>query len=250
MGDLSRAIELAEEAGRVLLNLRETAPAQGLSGQALKEAGDRAAQNYLSSALTHSHPDDAVLSEEAADHPSRLSHERVWIIDPLDGTREYSEFRDDWAEHVALWERGRFAAGAVAIPAHRRVLSSHGGALPPSRPTASRLRLAVSRSRAHERVLRLAEDLNAELVPMGSAGFKACAVVRGEVDAYVHDGGQYEWDSAAPVAVARSYGLHASRIDGSELTYNRANPYLPDLVVCHPDISHLVLNTLAASSNL
>ncbi|WP_346921756.1 3'(2'),5'-bisphosphate nucleotidase CysQ [Glutamicibacter creatinolyticus] len=249
MGDLSRAIELAEGAGRILLDLRASADAHGLSGRSLKDAGDRAAQQYLGNALAHSHAGDAVLSEEAVDDPSRLRHERVWIIDPLDGTREYSEFRDDWAVHVALWERGQLAVGAVALPAHDLVLSSDTGALPPVPRSASRLRLAVSRTRAHQSVLQLARELDADLVPMGSAGFKVCAVVRGEVDAYVHAGGQYEWDSAAPVAVARSHGLHASRIDGAELEYNQSDPYLPDLLVCRPEISQLLLDKLAMSSN-
>jgi len=169
----------------------------------------------------------------------------VWIIDPLDGTREYGEGRADWAVHVALWVDGELAAGAVAIPAENLTLDT---ANPLPRPApANRIRLAVSRTRPPAFVTALAEALDAELVPMGSAGVKATAVLRGQVDAYVHAGGQYEWDSAAPVAVALACGLHASRLDGTRLRYAQPDPWLPDLVVCHPDLAVAVTEALEAS---
>lgn len=209
---------------------------------ALKERGDRVSQRYLSDRLRRERPDDAVLSEEATDSVARLSARRVWIIDPLDGTREFSEGRHDWAVHVALWEDGELAAGAVALPGISTVLSSADPVTEPVRP--GRIRLAVSRSRPPAIVEYLASVLDLELVPMGSAGFKTAAVVRGDVDAYVHAGGQYEWDSAAPVIVARNGGLHASRIDGSPLVYNQKDPYLPDLLVCVPANSGLLLTAI------
>lgn len=234
MGDLSRAAEFALGAGDVLLRLRQEAADSGLTGRALKDAGDQAAQAYLAARLAQYYPHDAVLSEEAADTSARLSAERVWIIDPLDGTREYSEFRSDFAVHVALWEQGELAAGAVALPGLGKVLTSGSGLIAPEL-SADHLRIAVSRTRAPRLVDLIASQLHAQLVPMGSAGYKICSIIRGETDAYLHAGGQYEWDSAAPVAVAKAHGLHASRIDGSELRYNQADPYLPDLLICHQE---------------
>jgi 3'(2'), 5'-bisphosphate nucleotidase len=240
------AADLAERAGAVLLRLRA---GTDLTGRALKDAGDAAAQSFLAEALATAHPDDAVLSEEAADDPVRLAADRVWIVDPLDGTREFSEGRADFAVHVALWQRGRgLTAGAVALPGAGRTITT---AAPPERAPATahgRIRLAVSRSRPPAVVTALAELLDAELVPMGSAGVKAMSVVTGETDAYVHGGGQYEWDSAAPVAVARAAGLHTSRLDGGELEYNRESPWLPDLVICRPDLRDRLLATIAATA--
>ena len=245
--DAALAAELAQRAVTELERLRA---GTDLAGRDLKDAGDAAAQRLLARALAAARPDDAVLSEEAADDPARLAAERVWIIDPLDGTREYSEHRADWAVHVALWQRGAgLVAGAVASPgrvhdsAHPVAADRTGDAvLGGSRP----MRLAVSRSRPPALVAGLTTRLGAETVPMGSAGVKAMAVVDGEVDAYVHAGGQYEWDSAAPVAVAAAAGLHVSRIDGGPLEYNRANPWLPDLLVCPPPLARLLLDTIAA----
>jgi len=169
----------------------------------------------------------------------------VWIVDPLDGTREYSEGRSDWAVHVALWQDGDLVAGAVALPALDVVLTSDPPATVPGRPDGAPLRMAVSRSRPPALATQVAEALGAELVPMGSAGFKVSAVIRGEADLYVHGGGQYEWDSAAPVAVARAAGLHTSRLDGSPLLYNRTDPYLPDLLVCRPELAAQALGVLS-----
>ena len=242
--DAAVARALADAAGAELLRIRADA---ALTGRDLKAAGDAGAQRVLAAALAEHRPGDAVLSEEAADSPVRLAADRVWIVDPLDGTREYSERpRTDWAVHVALWvggARGALVAGAVALPA-RGV--TYGTDDPPAVPAApggpgGPIRLAVSRSRPPGFVGALAADLGAELVPMGSAGVKCASVWTGEADAYVHAGGQYEWDSAAPVAVARAAGLHTSRVDGSPLEYNRPDPLLPDLVVCRPELAGRLL---------
>ncbi|GAA1120022.1 3'(2'),5'-bisphosphate nucleotidase CysQ [Arthrobacter flavus] len=241
--DLVLATELAAQAGRMLLERRNTALHRGLTAPQLKAEGDAQSQMLISAGLKKYRPADAVLSEEAADSGDRAVAERVWIIDPLDGTREYAEGRDDWAVHVALWCGGDLTAGAVALPGRGVILDSGVATMPV--PKANRqIRIAVSRSRPPALVGELAEALDAELVPMGSAGYKVCAVVRGEVDAYVHAGGQYEWDSAAPVAVARSRGLHASRLDGSGLKYNRPDPYLPDLLICRPDLAEMLVGRL------
>jgi 3'(2'), 5'-bisphosphate nucleotidase len=226
--DHTLARDLAAEAGRRLLALR----ARPAHADDLRKAGDRRSHEFLAAELARQRPDDAVLSEEGRDDPARLSSDRVWIVDPLDGTREFGEpGRTDWAVHVALWERGALSAGAVALPAQGDMLSTAEPpppALVPNRP----LRIVVSRTRPPAFLQRLSATTDAMLVPLGSAGAKAAAVIRGEADAYVHDGGQYEWDSAAPVAVALAAGLHASRIDGSELVYNQADPLLPDILIC------------------
>jgi len=224
---------LASVAGTALLEVRQ----QGLEGTALKDAGDRVSHELLLDLLTRHRPHDAVLSEEGKDDPVRLTSSRVWIIDPLDGTREFSEPpRDDWAVHVALWQDGDLAAAAVAQPGLDSTFSTHSPPqVPPS--SAQRPRIAVSRTRPPAFVQALADEIGAELVPMGSAGAKVISVVRDISDAYVHAGGQYEWDSAAPVAVARAAGLHTSRADGAPLRYNRPDPLLPDLLVCRPELA-------------
>lgn len=232
LDDSHLASHLAVEAGRHLVDLRS----QGLADAELRAAGDRASHVFLTTRLQELRPDDAVLSEEGTDDDARLTARRVWIVDPLDGTREYAEQgRSDWAVHVALWEGGDLTAGAVSLPAIDAV---HSTTDPPVEALESngRLRLAVSRSRPPEFVRQLADLVDADLVPMGSAGVKAMSVVRGETDAYVHAGGQYEWDSAAPVAVARAAGLCTSRLDGTPLVYNQRNPWLPDLIICRPHV--------------
>jgi len=233
---------LAEAAGGRLLEVR----GEGLEGKALKDAGDAAAHELLMGLVAQYRPDDAVLSEEGKDSKERLGKDRVWIIDPLDGTREFSEPpRDDWAVHVALWERtgpgsGELTAGAVAQPALGETFrTGEPPVVPPS--TSSRPRIAVSRSRPPAFVQALAEELGAELVPMGSAGVKVMSVVRDLTDAYVHAGGQYEWDSAAPVAVAAAAGLFTSRVDGTPLHYNQDDVYLPDLIVCRPELAERIV---------
>ncbi len=242
MDDHQFAVFAAEAAGARLLEVRQ----QGLEGMALKDAGDAAAQELLAGLLAEHRPDDHVLSEEASDDKSRLEADRVWIIDPLDGTREFSEPpRDDWAVHVALWERsagqdGELTAGAVAQPALGETFNTGAPAKVPPR-TSDRPRIAVSRTRPPSFVEALAQEIEAELVPMGSAGVKVMSVVRDVADAYVHAGGQYQWDNAAPVAVARAAGLHCSRVDGSALVYNADDTSLPDLVVCRPELADQIL---------
>lgn len=242
--DHELAAQIATEAGQALLGIRERHA--GADPAVLKKAGDEGAQEVIAAALHRARPDDSVLSEEAADDLARLQATRVWIIDPLDGTREYSEEgRTDWAVHVALWEAGRLVAGAVALPAAGMTL---GTGSPPVLPVASDgpLRLIVSRTRASALVLAVADRLGAVTVPMGSAGAKAMSVVLGESEAYLHTGGQYEWDSAAPVAVAAAAGLHTSRVDGSPLLYNNEDPYLPDLLICRPELAERLLQAVAA----
>ena len=223
----------ATDAGRVLEKVRLS----GLEGKALKDAGDLAAHEFLMQFIGEHRPGDAILSEEGKDDKGRLTSSRVWIIDPVDGTREFSEPpRTDWAIHVALWQDGELVAGAVAQPGLGQTFSTAEPSVVPPR-TSSRPRIAVSRTRPPEFVAALAEAIDAELVPMGSAGAKVISVVRDVTDAYVHAGGQYEWDSAAPVAVARAAGLHTSRADGAELRYNQDDVLLPDLLVCRPELA-------------
>ena len=241
---LAFASTLAKSAGKVLRTVREQ-NAQ-LRPAELRNLGDRESQTFIAAQLEAMFPADAVLSEEAIDDKARLSRETVWIVDPLDGTREYAEHRRDWAVHIAIWEAGRLS-GVVAMPDADVLLSSHSVEQLPPRDDGP-LRIAVSRSRAPVLVQSVAHQLGADLVPMGSAGVKISAVVRGTVDAYVHAGGQYEWDSAAPVAVALAAGAHASRIDGSPLEYNRGDPYLPDLLVCRPELATQLLGAIARAA--
>ncbi|WP_436790200.1 3'(2'),5'-bisphosphate nucleotidase CysQ [Yinghuangia sp. YIM S10712] len=235
MDDHAAAAHFAAQAGALLRKIRT----EGGGKQ-----GDRESNELLLRLLAHARPDDAILSEESADDPIRLQHDRVWIVDPLDGTREYGEPpRADWAVHVALAVKGTPVAGAVALPAAGLVL--HTGEPPILAPAVpGPIRLAVSRTRPPACVDQLVRRLDAALVPMGSAGAKAMAVVRGDVDVYAHSGGQYEWDSCAPVAVAAAAGLHTSRLDGSPLRYNQPNPYLPDLLICRPELTDAVLDAL------
>jgi 3'(2'), 5'-bisphosphate nucleotidase len=236
------AARLATEAGRLLLTVREELA--DATGAERKAAGDKRSHDYLMEALVAERPDDAVLSEEGVDNPVRLSAERVWIVDPLDGTREFSELgRTDWAVHVALWQSGELVAGAVALPAQGVTLATPDPAAPPAHT--GEPRIIVSRTRPPAIALQVRDHLNGTLVEMGSAGAKVAAVIQGAADVYVHAGGQYEWDSAAPVVVARAAGLHTSRIDGSPLEYNRPDPLLPDLVVCRLEYADAVLAVTA-----
>ena len=249
MDDHRLAHDLAAQAGELLLALR----ADGGDPVALRDAGDRRSHEFLASQLSELRPGDAVLSEEGLDNPARLTADRVWIVDPLDGTREFGEpGRTDWAVHVALWERsalesGALAAGAVALPAQDRVLSTaQPPATPPAPEPGAPIRVLVSRTRPPAFLDRLAERITLELIPMGSAGAKAAAVITGDADAYLHSGGQYEWDSAAPVAVAQAAGLHTSRLDGSALAYNQADPSLPDILICPAGLAATLLDCLRA----
>jgi 3'(2'), 5'-bisphosphate nucleotidase len=243
MTDAELAAHLAACAGRILVEVRAS---RLFEGKALGVAGDQVANQFLVHALRAARPEDGLLSEESKDTEERLSKSRVWIVDPVDGTREYGEERSDWAVHVGLAIEGVAETGAVALPGFDNGLvlrsdqpvepGAHSG--PP--------RMLVSRTRPAAEALAVAETLGAELVPLGSAGAKAMAVVRGEAEIYLHSGGQYEWDSCAPVAVARAHGLHTSRIDGSPLIYNRRDTYMPDLLICRPEWAEPVLGALRA----
>jgi 3'(2'), 5'-bisphosphate nucleotidase len=237
--DVRLAERLATGAGEILLALQRSG---GLEGKELGKAGDLQANAWLMSELRRCRPDDAILSEEEADSAERLSSSRVWIIDPLDGTREYGEARNDWAVHVALSINYEAAVGAVALPGLGLTLTSgNANALPPANTPP---RMLVSRTRPAQEAVDVAKAIGAELLPMGSAGAKAMAVVRGEADIYLHTGGQYQWDNCAPVAVAAAYGLHCSRIDGSPIVYNEADTSLPDLLICRPEWAEIVLSLI------
>lgn len=241
--DAALAVFAARAAGERLRHGR------GQSG----DAGDRAADEVLTTLLSKHRPDDAVLSEETGSRGQRAQNRRVWIVDPLDGSREYAEAgRTDWAVHVALWVDGDLREGAVAVPAREEVWSTvdPGSAADAQRAPAVVRRILVSRSRAPHWADAVADELGAELIPMGSAGAKVAALLRGEADAYLHDGGQYEWDSAAPVVVARHYGWSATRLSGSELRYNQPEPYLPDLLVGRPRAAELLRAAVARHRDL
>jgi 3'(2'), 5'-bisphosphate nucleotidase len=261
------ARDLATEAGRRLLTLRSA----GGDPDMLRKAGDRRSHEFLAGELARLRPDDAVLSEEGRDDPARLSASRVWIVDPLDGTREFGDAgRTDWAVHVALWELGELTAGAVALPAQGKTLSTAEppGAVAgsPAGPAGSRpgaqaaqggatalpgnLRFVVSRTRPPAIAASLADQAGAVLLPLGSAGAKAAMVICGDADAYIHSGGQYEWDSAAPVAVARAAGLHASRIDGAKLAYNQEHPWMPDILICLAPLAGPLLEAIALAGGV
>jgi 3'(2'), 5'-bisphosphate nucleotidase len=244
--DAALARTLAHEAGQLLMALRASG---ALAGRALGAEGDLRANRYLVDMLRAQRPGDAILSEEEKDDAARFAASRVWIVDPLDGTREYSEGRDDWAVHVALAIDGVARVGAVALPAAGVTLDS--GTVGRNRvgvnsPNDAAPVMVVSRTRPPDIAVHVAEQLGATLLPMGSAGAKAMAVVRGQADIYLHAGGQYEWDNAAPVAVALAAGLHCSRIDGAPLTYNNADAYVPDLIICRPALADAALAAVAA----
>jgi len=238
-GDL--AAHLADQAGKILLQVR----ASGMfEGKSLGKAGDQTANQFLVHALRQQRPDDGLLSEEEKDNAQRLAQDRVWIVDPVDGTREYGEERTDWAVHVAMAVKGEPVLGAVALPGLGEVLrSDQPGSIPAAPDT---LRMVVSRTRPAKEATGVCEAIGGELVPMGSAGAKAMAIIRGEADVYLHSGGQYEWDSCAPAAVALGWGLHASRIDGSPLVYNQADVYMPDLLICRKEHAAMVLDKVKA----
>lgn len=241
--DEQLAARLATAAGRILLDLRGRGD---LEGKMLGKAGDEAANAMLMRELRATRPEDAILSEEEKDSAARCASHRVWIVDPLDGTREYGEGREDWAVHVALAVDGIAAVGAVALPGLGLTLTS-ADPLPPRSANAP-LRMLVSRTRPAAEAVFVAEALGADLLPMGSAGAKAMAVVRGEADIYLHSGGQYEWDNCAPAAVAEAAGFHVSRADGAPLQYNNPNPYLPDLLICRRELAQDVLRLAAEYS--
>lgn len=238
------AADLATQTGELLTDLRRRLVEGGITHYDLKDAGDEAAHDLIVSVLAEHRPDDAVLSEEGADERARLSATRTWIVDPLDGTREFAEPpRTDWAVHIALVVNGDPVAGAVSLPAQGITLSTYQPTSLPA-PSAEAPRVIVSRTRRPPAAQMLARELNAQYLEMGSAGAKAMAVVQGHADIYAHSGGQYEWDNCAPVAVALAAGLHCSRLDGSPMVYNNPDPYLPDLLICRPEWAEQCLSIL------
>ena len=243
MNDTELAADIAREAGALLLAIR----AEGRdTGKALGDRGDREANALILSRLADARPADFILSEESLDDRRRCAASRVWIVDPLDGTRDYAEGLDDWAVHIGLAIDGRPAVGAVAVPTTGRIYTTAEARCTHLR-SAAPPRMVVSRTRATDMVERVGRALATTRVGMGSAGVKAMAVVDGRADIYLHDGGQYEWDNCAPAAVALAAGLHASRIDGSPLVYNCVDPLLPDLLICRPELAASILAALAAA---
>ena len=242
--DQQLASRVATEAGVMLVDLRDELVAEGVHYWDLKDEGDVAGHRYIMSALTAARPDDVILSEEAADNRKRLNATRVWIIDPIDGTNEFAEHpRHDWAIHIALWEAGELTAASVALPTLGITFdASPAAVVPPS--TREKPLLVTSRSRNPYCAVMVANALGCDVARLGSAGAKAMAVVMGEADIYVHDGGMYQWDSAAPSAVAKAAGLHVSRIDGSPLKYNQESLWLPDFLVCRTELAEPALNAL------
>ena len=242
--DQQLASRVATEAGAMLVELRDELVAEGIHYWDLKDEGDVAGHRYIMSALTAARPDDVILSEEAADNRRRLNAERVWIIDPIDGTNAFAEHpRHDWAIHIALWETGELTAASVALPTLGVTFdASPAAVVPPS--TRARPLLVTSRSRNPYCAVMVANALGCDVVRLGSAGAKAMAIVMGEADIYVHDGGMYQWDSAAPSAVAKAAGLHVSRIDGSPLKYNQESLWLPDFLVCRTELAEPALKAL------
>ncbi len=241
MTDAELAAHLAEYAGKILLDVRSSGM---FAGKELGRAGDQTANQFLCHAIRAQRPDDGLLSEESKDTEDRLHKERVWIVDPVDGTREYGEARTDWAVHVALAINGVPEIGSVALPGLDTVLRSDAPVAMPEAP--AKLRMVVSRTRPAAEAVAVSEAIGAELVPMGSAGAKAMSIIRGEADIYLHSGGQFEWDSCAPAAVAAAHGLHISRIDGSPLVYNQADTYMPDLLICRKEHAEPVFAALEA----
>lgn len=248
--DAQLAARLAVEAGRLLVGVRNELVQAGAPPWQVKDTGDLVSQRFLADALAEARPDDAVLSEEGLEDPRRFDADRVWIIDPLDGTSEFGEHgRHDWAVHVALWDNDHFGAGAVSIPALDLVFCTDPPAVVPPFQR-ERARLVTSRTRNPYVAVVVANALDADAVRLGSAGAKAMAVVSGEADIYVHDGGMYQWDSAAPAAVALAAGLHVSRIDGSPMVFNERDPWLPDLLICRSEFAEPALQAIRDSRTI
>ncbi|MBC3186404.1 3'(2'),5'-bisphosphate nucleotidase CysQ [Corynebacterium sp. zg-331] len=239
LSDARLTHHLAQGAAEILKGIRNVGL---LGGRNLGDAGDELAQSWISRVLGQHRPHDGFLSEEASDDLDRLGKERVWIVDPLDGTKEFATGRQDWAVHIALVENGVPIHAAVGLPDLGVVFDSQDvrAVTGPYART-----IAVSRHRPPAIATTVAEELGFDLTPLGSAGAKAMHVLLGDCDAYVHAGGQYEWDQAAPVGVAKAAGLHCSRLDGSELTYNNKDTYIPDLLICRPELAEDILETVA-----
>jgi 3'(2'), 5'-bisphosphate nucleotidase len=243
LSDHALAATLAEVAGQILVAHRDTLIADGCTQFDLRNSGDSVGHHFLANALASARPHDALLSEEGADNADRLSAHRVWIVDPLDGTKEFGQSRPDWAVHVALWQDGELVAGAVSLPAIDKVFATDPAPVLPAKE-GSKPRLVTSRSHAPYSAVLVANRMDCDAFQLGSAGAKAMSVVMGDADIYVHDGGMHQWDSAAPVVVARAAGLHCSRIDGSPFRYNEADTWLPDLIICRHEYADDVLNAL------
>ncbi len=243
LNDDELATALAVHAGRLLVSLRDELITEGTSMWNLRDSGDIGAHRFLLDMLLRVRPDDAVLSEEGADSKQRLNASRVWIIDPLDGTTEYGENRQDWAVHIALWSLDHFVTAAVSLPAIDKVFSTSPSAVLPQR-ISTKPRLVTSRTRAPYSAIIVAQELECDAFRLGSAGAKAMSVVMGDTDIYIHDGGMHQWDSAAPAAVAMAAGLHASRLDGSPLVYNKPDTWLPDFLICRQEFKEPVLDAL------
>lgn len=245
--DAELATRLATEAGQLLVQLRHELVQHGAPSWQVMDTGDIESHRFLVGALRQARPDDAVMSEEGLEDPRRFATDHCWIVDPLDGTNEYGERgRSDWAVHVALWSHGRLAAGAVSLPALGLTFATDPAPVLPQ-VHRDRPRLITSRNRNPYSAVVVANALDCDAVRLGSAGAKAMAVVVGEADIYVHDGGMYQWDSAAPAAVALAAGLHVSRLDGSPIVYNGRDPWLPDFVVCRREYAQPVLDALRAN---
>ena len=248
--DAELATRLAVEAGHLLVALREQLWRAGANAWHVMDSGDALSHEFIGEQLRIHRPHDAVLDEEGAEDPRRFDSDRVWIIDPLDGTREFGEpGRHDWAVHIALWDGDHLAAGAVSLPAVDLVLATDPAPVLPASPR-SRPRIITSRSRAPYAAVIVANALECDAVRLGSAGAKAMAVVLGEADIYLHDGGMYQWDSAAPAAVALAAGLHVSRVDGTPIVYNDRDPWLPDFLICRQELADDVLEALWGDDRL
>jgi 3'(2'), 5'-bisphosphate nucleotidase len=244
LSDAALATVLAQHVGRLLDEHRNTQVERGISFWQLKDSGDLLAHHFLLDAFSTLRPQDAVLSEEGRDSHNRLTNNRVWIIDPLDGTNEYGEGRADWAVHIALWEDDALTAGAVSLPSIDTVFATDPAVVVPPKTPHTKPRLVTSRNRAPYAAVLVAEGLDCEAFRLGSAGAKTMSILMGEADIYIHDGGMHQWDSAAPAAVAMAAGLHASRIDGSPLVYNKPDTWLPDFFVCRPEYTTDILHAL------
>lgn len=241
--DALLAEAIAQEAGTLLRAITRGAQC---SAAELGRRGDVEANALILERLRAARPDDFILSEEADDDRLRCAARRVWIVDPLDGTRDYGDGRDDYAVHIGLAVDGVPVVGAVTLPASGTTFSSlHPPALPHGNVV--RPRIAISRTREPAVAAAVARALDGILVPMGSAGVKAMAVLTGMAEIYLHTGGQYEWDNCAPAAVAMAAGLHASRVNGAPLVYNCADPTLPDVLICRAEWAAPTLAALAAA---
>lgn len=266
MNDSELSRDVAIEAGRLLLDLRATYgdldPADVDTANRLRKEADRASHLLIADRISAARPDDVILSEEGKDDPARLVADRVWIVDPLDGTFEFGQGRSDFAVHIVLWVRdalsptgARLVASTVELPAQGLTRTDIDTpdvsfALPTDRP----IRIVASRSRAPkwlpDAVAVLADRMGreVEVIDVGSVGAKVNEILCGRADAYVHDTGFYEWDVAAPYAVAHRYGLHASHVGGEPIRFNQDPPYVTSLLVSIPTLLDDLTSVFAEAS--